>query len=121
MAISPELEEQVAEAWRAGIPEQYRLTGKDKGLITDRSLSSAIILPPPKLSLVNLFLFSLFGPQHLTQKQLAAKAARANCGVRGRKREEPPPAPRVRPSRVRQSRAKYKPSGPLRDLDLLTP
>ena len=32
MPISPELEERVSAAWFESIPEQYRLTDKDKGL-----------------------------------------------------------------------------------------
>jgi hypothetical protein len=84
--ISPETEELVRQAWLAGIPPQYRLTGKDKGLCQDRFLSAAIIQPPPKLAIVERFLRSIFGEQHLTFKQRQAKEARMRIGRPGRKR-----------------------------------
>jgi hypothetical protein len=83
--ISDELQERVAAAWLAGIPERFRLTDRDKGMYGDRHLSAAIILPPPPLSLIESFLMNIFGKRHLTQNQLAARTARQNCGHPGRK------------------------------------
>jgi hypothetical protein len=125
--ISDVLQERVREAWAAGIPRQYAQTGKDKGLCSDRLSSAAIIQPPPPAALVEKFLLSIFGPRHLTQKQIAARTARANIGRPGRKRDAPS-LPVERPSP-----AKKKPTEPwmsfgeldestkpFHDLDLLT-
>jgi hypothetical protein len=107
--ISPELEERVAKAWFESIPEQYRLSRRDKGMYGDRLLSAAIILPPPPLSLITAFLLGVFGPRHLTRKQLAAKQARQNSGRRpGRKKDDDLTRIRIQPSRARP-----KPSVPL--------
>ena len=70
--ILPSTEERIAEAWRAGIPHQYRLVpGKDKGLSSDRFESAAIIQPPPPVSLIQKFLLNVaFRRQHLRPEQV---------------------------------------------------
>jgi hypothetical protein len=120
--ISPELEERVAEAWLASIPQQYRLGPRDKGLLGDRLLSSAIIAAPPPPSTVEMFFRNIFGRQHLTAKQLQAKASHGP----GRKKAD------VDVRRARPSRARKQPSlagcslsefdeatKPFHDLDLI--
>jgi hypothetical protein len=99
------------ERWQSSIPSQYRLIpARDKGLCSDRYLSAAIILPPPPVSLITAFLLGIFGPQHLTEKQLAAKAARQACGRPGRRKGDCLTS--VDRTQTRPSRARQKPSLP---------
>jgi hypothetical protein len=96
--ISDELQERFRESWLAAIPQQYRLSAKEKGHIGDRILSSAIILPPPPCAMLTKF-FAQFVP-HLTAKQLQARAVREASGAK------------ARAERTRKSRVRKKPSDP---------
>ena len=69
-------------AWFASIPEQYRNTDLKRA---SNDFTSSIILPPPPAHMLTSF-FSQFTP-HLTKSQLAAKAARENCGKPGRRKD----------------------------------
>jgi len=91
MPISPQTEELIAKAWLESIPLQYRFDHRNRNRTArgDRFYSSAIIAAPPPPSIVEMFLRSLFGVRHLTQRQIAARTARMNCGQPGRKREAP--------------------------------
>jgi hypothetical protein len=103
VAISPELEERVRQAWLESIPAQFRLTNQDKGLISDRFMSSAIIAAPPPVEMLARF-FANLSPLHLDASQRRAKEMRARCGRPGRKRErECEQDDKLRKSRARQA------------------
>ena len=103
--ISDEVWDKVREAWRETIPEQYRFTDKERGIASqqDPHFSSAIILPPPPAHMLASF-FAQFTP-HLTKAQLAARAARENCGRPGVRKGEPWTPPAANRSRAKPSLA----------------
>jgi len=73
------------EVWAAQIPDYYRWTGRFYSERGDPT-RGAIVAPPPPPAIVERWLRSIFGEQHLTVKQQAAKDARLRIGRPGRKR-----------------------------------
>src|SRR5271157_5230359 len=113
--ISDEVWDKVREAWRETIPEQYRFTDKERGIASqqDPHFSSAIILPPLPAHMLASF-FAQFTP-HLTKAQLAARAARENCGRPGVRKGEPwtPPPPQpIQGQAFSCARSGWNPSAP---------
>lgn len=84
--ISEATEELIRAHWAAQIPAEYRFTGRDHS--ASNHACGAIIAAPPPVSMLTKFFASL-GPLHLTKSQLAANAARENCGRPGHKKGQP--------------------------------
>jgi hypothetical protein len=78
VCISDEVWDRVREAWARSIPKQYRYTGKDRSRsseISDRFLSTAIILAPPPVAVLEKWLAMVCKP-HQTEAQRQEEARR---------------------------------------------
>jgi hypothetical protein len=103
--ISDETWDKVREAWAAGIPEQYRFTGREhKG---DYAIGAIILPPPPRPVLKTFWGFfeRLSRNMHLAEDQRREQERRANWGKRkseqtrrSRSRAQPETAPTVEES-----------------------
>jgi hypothetical protein len=79
--ISPEIEELIAQAWAASIPERFRYSPE---LATNPATGAILAPPPPRLKLRRLerFFRRISEGQHLTAKQLSAQ-----IGKNGRRKD----------------------------------
>ena len=98
--ISDETWDLIREAWKAGIPEQYRFTDRERRHGSQYlSTGPSIILPKPPAPLLAKFFTSI--RMHLTAKQMKTRPVnRADAGAK---------APG---SRIRKSKARTRPSPP---------
>ena len=104
--ISDETWDKVREAWAAGIPEQYRFTGREHK--ADYAVGAIILPPPPRSALKTFWRFfeRVSRNMHLTEDQRRERERRANWGKRkseqtrshSRKRAQPETAPTVEKS-----------------------